>query len=265
MSASSSSTSFDIRCRAARLWMDEVTLAVSAHNRTSPNHASTFSALCAVQKHLRGCYSDLTDVYPTLIDVHRCYTTSPTAPSTLALMAEHHLILPSFSALLAALLPKMDRALFATHSLGSDRDNDFILLWSVLHTACLTFDAFPTHWPKGHLQDGSPLYPALLSLMRFLLPLTDNSTTTVNSSADDKQWAPPLGRATNPLEILALIKPAWSTFNGVCSAAQGGALVASLLRLPPPSCRPSASWAATGSPPCGSHCSSPRSLTSSCG
>ncbi|MEW5306922.1 MAG: hypothetical protein WDW36_009353 [Sanguina aurantia] len=189
--------------------MDEVTLAVSAHHRTSPDHASTFSALRAVHERFQGCYPDLTHVHPTLIDVQGCYTASPAAPSTLALVAEHRLFLPSFAALLAALLPRMDRAVCATpHSLASDRDTDFTLLWSVLHTACLTFDAFPTHWPKGHLQDGSPLYPALLSLMRFLLPLTDNSTTTVNSSADDKQWAPPLGRATNPLEILALIKPA---------------------------------------------------------
>ncbi|MEW5314300.1 MAG: hypothetical protein WDW38_005808 [Sanguina aurantia] len=232
MSASSSSTSFDIRCRAARLRMDEVTLAVSAHHRTSPDHASTFSALRAVHERFQGCYPDLTHVHPTLIDVQGCYTTSPAAPSTLALMAEHRLFLPSFAALLAALLPRMDRALFATHSLGSDRDTDFTLLWSVLHTACLTFDAFPTHWPKGHLQDGSPLYPALLSLMRFLLPLTTTTTTTVNSTADNKQWAPPLGRAIDPLEILALIKPAWSTFNGMCNATRGGALVASLLRLP---------------------------------
>lgn len=100
-------------------------------------------------------------------------------------------------------------------------------LWLMLLDTCTAFNMLQHCWPVGHtLQDSSPLYPALHSLMLFLLPLTC-------PSSDPRFWASPLGHAVTPEEAFTLITPVILSLCNICKDQSSATLPASIRSLPP--------------------------------
>lgn len=214
------STPLPAQCKDLRLVMDELTVAVSAYSHTSSqsDRAKLLALFAAFMHSLPYPPCSSHSIKPL------CWTSLSTAVSQ-ALTDELQLFLPAFSSLVTALVVKLDRSQWV----GAGPRNpasDFRALWTLLLSTCTFSNWFLRHGPLHHGPASAPLYPALHSLMHFLLQL---------QCPCDQQppWLCSLGQAVTTAQASAMLMPVLYAMTNIAADRSARSLPAPLVSLPP--------------------------------
>lgn len=213
-----------VRCKASRLLLGEMTMSVTAYTRYVATQLR-ITNLVTLRERFSHSLECLSGHQPSIYDLRGCWWDGPPTPTSQALATEHLLYISALTTFLDAVLDKLDRSLWLDAGAG-EVDAGFSVLWGMMYDACRCFDMFPYRWATGHLPSSSPFHLTVQRLLLFLKPIA----CPRNSS---QAWVPPLILPATSYDMHIMVKTGWSCLNHMCRSSAAAEIVRSVATLPP--------------------------------